>query len=203
MRSEKRFASVAERVNCHALRPNRRWSSSPAQMASSVGSMWVMPRRSWRSTAATVGSGPWPAIAPVSPRQKSMYSWPSTHENHAPLASSTKSGNGPAHLTIQFMGTPSRSERWARSWSAADRGWSATKRVVSASIRSVRRERSRDRGPVIASQGCTARLRGADVSREAGRPVTRRRRPVGSGPASWEEEGLRDGDAAEPGKGGG
>ena len=37
-----------------------------------------MPRRSWRSTARIVASGPWPAIAPVSPRQKSTYSWPST-----------------------------------------------------------------------------------------------------------------------------
>ena len=30
-----------------------------------------MPRRIWRSTAAIVGAGPWPAIAPVSPRQRS------------------------------------------------------------------------------------------------------------------------------------
>ena len=102
-------------VNCQSGSPNRRPSSSPAQIASSVGSMWVMPRRIWRSTAAIVGDGPWPAIAPVSPRQKSVYSWPSTQRKRAPDASSTNSGNGDAHSTIQFIGTPSRSEALARS----------------------------------------------------------------------------------------
>jgi hypothetical protein len=77
--------------------------------------MWVMPRRICRSTAAIVGEGPWPAIAPVSPRQKSVYSWPSTQRKRAPDASSTKSGNGDAHSTIQFIGTPSSSEPLARS----------------------------------------------------------------------------------------
>ncbi len=70
-RREKRFASVADRANCQDGSPNRRVNSSPTQAASSVGSMWVIPRRIWRSTAAMVGAGPWPAIAPVSPRQKS------------------------------------------------------------------------------------------------------------------------------------
>ena len=70
-RIEKRLASVAVIVNCQSGSPNRRVSSSPAAIASSVGSMWVIPRRIWRSTAAIVGAGPWPAIAPVSPRQKS------------------------------------------------------------------------------------------------------------------------------------
>ena len=70
-RSAHRLASDADSANCHDPTPNRRVSSSPTQAASSVGSMWVMPRRTWRSTAAIVGAGPWPAIAPVSPRQKS------------------------------------------------------------------------------------------------------------------------------------
>ena len=54
-RSANRLASVADRANCQAVSPNRRVSSSPTQAASSVGSMWVMPRRIWRSTAAIVG----------------------------------------------------------------------------------------------------------------------------------------------------
>ncbi len=84
-----RFASVAVRVNCQYRSPNRRRSSSPAMAASSVGSMWVIPRRIWRSTARMVASGPCPAMAPVSPRQKSTYSWPSTSVKWAPEAWST------------------------------------------------------------------------------------------------------------------
>ena len=53
-----RLASVAVSVNCQYRSPNRRRSSSAATIASSVGSMWVIPRRSWRSTAAIVGEGP-------------------------------------------------------------------------------------------------------------------------------------------------
>ena len=65
--------------------PKRRASSAPTQAASSVGSITVSPARP--EIAAIVGSGEWPAIAPVSPRQKSAYSLPSTSVTRAPRAS--------------------------------------------------------------------------------------------------------------------
>ena len=67
----KRLASVAVSVVCQNGRPNRRASSSPTQIASSVGSMNVMPRRARSAIAATEAAGAWPVIAPVSPRQRS------------------------------------------------------------------------------------------------------------------------------------
>ena len=85
MRSSQRLASVAVSENCHRGRPKRRPSSSPTHAASSVGSIVVMPARS--RSAAIVASGECPAIAPVSPRQKSAYSLPSTSTRLAPLAS--------------------------------------------------------------------------------------------------------------------
>ncbi len=86
MRSSQRLASVAVSENCQYGRPKRRPSSSPTQAASSVGSIVVSPARS--AIARVTGSGEWPAIAPVSPRQKSAYSLPSTSTRRAPLASS-------------------------------------------------------------------------------------------------------------------
>ncbi len=79
------MASVAVSENCQNGTPKRRASSWPTQAASSVGSIVVMPARS--RIARIVGSGEWPAIAPVSPRQKSAYSLPSTSSTLAPWAS--------------------------------------------------------------------------------------------------------------------
>ena len=76
MRIIQRFASVAVSANCQYGSPKRRASSAPTHAASSVGSIVVMP--SIWPIARIVGSGEWPAIAPVSPRQKSAYSLPST-----------------------------------------------------------------------------------------------------------------------------
>jgi hypothetical protein len=81
-----RFASVAVRENCQKGTPKRRASSPPTHAASSVGSMVVMPATSW--IAAIVASGECPAIAPVSPRQKSAYSFASTSMIVAPKARS-------------------------------------------------------------------------------------------------------------------
>ena len=134
-----------------------------------------MPRRSCRSTAAIVGAGPWPAIAPVSPRHRSMYSWPSTQVTCAPSADSTYGGNGPAHLIIQGIGTPSRSEAFAVSWSAAERGWAVAKRCCSTAISRSRRSRS-SRVLAITRSGCRAHGRGVRSSRVAP-PRTRQRRP--------------------------
>jgi hypothetical protein len=68
------LASVAVRVKLQCVGPKRRASSAATQAASSVGSMVVAPPRSAyrRAIAVCTGSGEWPAIAPVSPRQKSM-----------------------------------------------------------------------------------------------------------------------------------
>jgi hypothetical protein len=79
IRSIHRLASVAVRENCQSGSPKRRASSSPTQAASSVGSIVVTPADRGRR-------GRWPAIAPVSPRQKSAYSWPSTSVTLAPSA---------------------------------------------------------------------------------------------------------------------
>ncbi len=72
-RTAQRLASVAERVKLHSGIPNRRVSSSPTHCASSLGSIVVTPPSSpiRRATAAVVGAGECPAIAPVSPRAKS------------------------------------------------------------------------------------------------------------------------------------
>ena len=51
-----------------------------------------------RPTLDVVG-GACPAMAPVSPRQRSTYSWPSTHRKRAPLPSVTVMGKLPALRT--------------------------------------------------------------------------------------------------------
>jgi len=91
-RIENRFASVAVSANCQRGRPNRRVSSSPTHSAASLGSISVIPRAACSATARTTGSGEWPVIAPVSPRQRSTYSRPSTSRKRAPHASSANTG---------------------------------------------------------------------------------------------------------------
>ena len=86
MRIIQRLASVAVSENCQYGMPKRRASSEPTQAASSVGSIVVMPAIS--AIARIVGAGEWPAIAPVSPTQKSAYSLPSTSTIVAPSARS-------------------------------------------------------------------------------------------------------------------
>jgi hypothetical protein len=72
-RSAQRFASVAVSAKLHRATPKRRASSSPTHAASSVGSISVAPPSSpsRRATAATVAGGECPAIAAVSPSEKS------------------------------------------------------------------------------------------------------------------------------------
>ncbi len=107
-----RLASVAESVNCQSRRPKRRCISSPTTAASAVGSIAVIPSTSRSLTAATVAGGAWPVIAPVSPRQRSAYTLPSTSTSSAPSARSKKTGKSPGHRVIQFIGTPESSEAW-------------------------------------------------------------------------------------------
>ena len=142
IRSTHRLASVAVSANCQASSPNRRTSSLPTHAASSVGIIPVVPRRIWRSTARAVGSGAWPAIAPVSPRQKSTNVWPSTSVMEAPRASAMNSGNPPAHIVIQLIGTPPSSVCEVSAYSSRDRGCCSAKRARSRSSSRPSRARS-------------------------------------------------------------
>ena len=89
-RIAQRLASVAVSVNDHTGGPKRRARSAPTQAASNVGIIAVIPPSSGtrRTIASTVGSGEWPAIAPVSPSAKSMYSQSSMSVTRAPRARS-------------------------------------------------------------------------------------------------------------------
>ena len=103
-----RLASVADRVKLQRVGPNRRVSSAPTHAASWVGSMVTGPPSSpySRATASRTGPGECPAIAPVSPRQKSMNSLPSMSVSRAPRAVATYGGNPPGYISIQVIGTP-------------------------------------------------------------------------------------------------
>ena len=101
-----RFASVAETVNCHNGNPKRRANSDETATASSVGNIAVIPRFNWAEIASTVACGECPVIEPVSPRQRSMYSFPSTSTKWAPCAEATNNGYFPGHLVIHDIGTP-------------------------------------------------------------------------------------------------
>ena len=142
IRIAKRFASVALSVNCQSGSPKRRASSSPAQAASSVGSIAVIPAAARSATARTTGAGACPAIAPVSPRQRSTYSCPSTSTTRAPFASARKSGYGPAQRIIHVIGTPPSSDPRARSASARERGRTAAKASASRAVSAASRPRS-------------------------------------------------------------
>ena len=87
-----RFASVAVSVKFQNGTPNRRAISLPTHAASSVGSISVMPLAACVAIASTLTFGACPAIPPVSPRQKSTNAFPSTSQNRAPSARSTKTG---------------------------------------------------------------------------------------------------------------
>ncbi len=65
-----------------------------------------MPREACVVIASVIWGRAWPVIAPVSPRHRSTYSWPSTSVSLAPEARSTKSGNRPGQRVIHGMGTP-------------------------------------------------------------------------------------------------
>ena len=111
IRIAKRLASVAVSANCHDGSPKRRCISCPTHSASSLGSISVIPRGACAAIARSVGSGAWPVIAPVSPRQKSTYSWPSTSVKRAPSASAANTGKPPGQRVIQCIGTPPSSVR--------------------------------------------------------------------------------------------
>ena len=89
-RSAARLASVAVSVNSQRANPKRRVSSSPTHAASSVGSIVVIPRGA--RNASSTGAGACPAIAPVSPRQRSTNSIPSSQTTRLPRASATATG---------------------------------------------------------------------------------------------------------------
>ena len=77
---------MAETVNCQSGKPNRLANSAETIAASAVGNMAVIPLPACSRIAATVASGEWPVIEPVSPKQKSIYELPSTSVKRAPFA---------------------------------------------------------------------------------------------------------------------
>jgi hypothetical protein len=77
--------------------------------------MVVMARADCSAAFVATAGGACPVIAPVSPRQKSAYSLPSTSKTVEPSARSANTGNPPAHFIIQLIGTPPKSELPARS----------------------------------------------------------------------------------------
>ena len=86
-------------------------------------------------------------MPPVSPRQKSTNTLPSTSQKRAPSARSTNTGWSPGHRVIQFIGTPNSSDAVASSDSCPERAWRSRKSCRSRSIN----ERSRDRSIVCTS----------------------------------------------------
>ncbi len=148
-----RLASVAVSVKLQCCTPKRRDSSAATQAASWVGSMVVAPPASpyRRVRAAWTATGEWPAIAPVSPRQKSMNSLPSMSISRAPDAAAMYTGNPPAHIRIQVIGTPP--SRWPPEElnASQDPGKFARYSVCSRLISSVSRLRSMVTGPAAAS----------------------------------------------------
>ena len=82
-------------------------------------------------------------MAPVSPRAKSTYVWPSRSLTRAPRARSRYSGKPPDHLTIQVIGTPPNNEPCAAANAAALRGLAVTNVSRSRARTAVSRSRSR------------------------------------------------------------
>jgi hypothetical protein len=70
-RSTKRLASLAVMASCQYGSPKRSAKRSPTSAAETVGSMQVRPWYACCVIARATGSGAWPNMAPVSPRQKS------------------------------------------------------------------------------------------------------------------------------------
>src|SRR3990172_4282075 len=89
-----------------------------------------------------MAGGEGPNMEPVSPRHRSTYRWPSTQATRAPRPSVTKIGYGPAHRTIQFIGTPARRDFLPRSNRFRDLGWRSSKVFSSRAMSDVTRPRS-------------------------------------------------------------
>ncbi len=132
------MASLAVIALCQYGRPKRRASSSPTQAASALGSIVVQPRAICARTASTTGGLAWPNMAPVSPRQKSTRSWPSTSVTCAPLAFATCSAKGVDQSFIQCSGEPNSQCCALRSASACERGLAAMKRSRSVAAKRAR-----------------------------------------------------------------
>ena len=142
-RKTKRLASVAVIANCHFGSPNRSVKLFATHCASAVGNIVVNPRCNWAPTASASAETACPVIAPVSPRQKSIYETPSTHENDPPLAASTYIGKAPGQRTIQGIGTPDSKPFCASCARRCDLGCLAAKSASSCAIALESRSRSK------------------------------------------------------------
>ena len=87
----------------------------------------------WRRMARATGGGEWPNIEPVSPRQKSSSRLPSISVMVAPLALSTRIGNGVGQSFIQCIGTPPKKPGSPLPIFAADFGRALRKTSASVS----------------------------------------------------------------------
>ena len=164
-------------------------ASSPAtHAASAVGSIVVAPRPARSATVAVTAGTAWPPIAPVSPRQRSTYSWPSTSRNVPAAASATNSGKSPGQRRIHAIGTPAsevrdRRRRQARPSAGARRGSGPRSRSCSSASRAAV-EAAASTGPVVAMttgpRACaTTSARRSPAA--SGLPAAARRRGPGPG----------------------
>ena len=120
IRTAKRLASVAVSANCHEGSPKRRCISRPTHSESSLGSISVIPRGACAAIARRVGSGAWPVIAPVSPRQKSTYSYAALARGDATGALHGVPFTAKDPLAVAGMRAPNGSKLLAENVSDAD-----------------------------------------------------------------------------------
>ena len=120
--------SRSGRAASTAGRSGPRNAPRPPTEESSVGSIVVMPRPAWAAMAAAGPFGECPVMAPVSPRQKSTYSCPSTQVNRGVVrlghvgrerarpARHPVHGDAVEHVPLRAF------EELARAWVARDEG---------------------------------------------------------------------------------
>ena len=141
-RSANRLASVALDANCHAASPKRRDSSAPTHAASTVGSIAVIPRCAWATMASVTAGTACPPIAPVSPRQRSTYPWPSMSTNRPPSRVGHEQWERPRPAPHPRHRHPRQQVLARRRGCFPERGWVVTKRSCSASSSRASRARS-------------------------------------------------------------
>ena len=149
-RSAVRLASVAVSVNSQRARPKRRASSSPTAIASSVGSIVVIPRAELRAHRLDHRGRPVAGHrARVAEAEVDVLVAVDVDDPRARRLGA-KTGKPPAQRIIHGIGTPPSSEPPARSNSARERGRAAANASASRASRADRRPRSKG----IARRSC-------------------------------------------------
>ena len=136
------------------------------------------PRDACSAIAATVAAGEWPVIAPVSPRQRSTYSLPSTSLTWAPSASAANTGVAPPTRSSTASARPRAAIPSPRSKSSPERRWvRRTALPRRAAARAACRGRSRRPTSANPSRATTRSARGDPAASPTGRAP----RPSGNG----------------------